>query len=83
MELDLLGGIFRLCLWLSSVPSQDKDDGDEEEIRASAETSDQTQEDDPGEKRGEQRDKDGYVDRLEFSLEQSHHQQSHLYLLDS
>lgn len=83
MELDLLGSIFRLCLCFSGVPSQDKDDGDEEEMRASAETSDQTQEDDPGEKRRKQRDKARYVDHLEFSLEQSHRQQSHLYLLDS
>lgn len=83
MELDLLGSIFRLCLGLSGVPSQHKDDGDEEEIRASAETSDQTEEDDPGEKRGEQRDKGRYGGRLEFGLEQSHRQQSHLYLLDS
>lgn len=50
LELDLFGGIFRLGLWFSSVPPQDEDDGDEEEIRASAETSDETQEDDPGEK---------------------------------
>lgn len=50
MELHLLCSICRLsrCLWLSSLSSQDNNDGDEEDIRASAETSDQTKEDDSG-----------------------------------
>lgn len=55
-ELDLLGIIPRLrrCLRFPRLPSQDEDGGDEEEIRASTETSDQTQEDDPG--RSQQRE---------------------------
>lgn len=44
MKLQLLGAMCSLgrCLWFGRLPSQDKDDGDEEEKRASAETSDQT-----------------------------------------
>lgn len=76
LELDLFGGIFRLGHWFSSVPPQHEDDSDEEEIRASAETSDETQKDDPGGK--EQREKERYLDHLGFGLEWSY-----LYLLDS
>lgn len=52
MELDLLCSIFRLrrCLLFGGLSLQDEDDGDEEEIRASAETSDQSEEDRPGKK---------------------------------
>lgn len=76
LELDLFGG--RQGFWFSSVPPQDEDDGDEEEIRAPAETSDETQEDDPVEKRHKQREKELYVEHLGFGL-----QWSYLYLLDS